>query len=267
MSGGGELSPVRPARPPAAYVGGKRSLARTIVARIEEIDHDGYAEPFVGMGGVFLRRTMRPRTEAINDLNGDIANLFRILQRHHSAFLDHIRFMISSREQFERLRETDPATLTDLERAARFLYLQRPAFGGKVTSRNFGVQPAQASRFDPLDMPALVGPLHERLTGVVIENLPWREFIDRYDRPGMLFYLDPPYWRAEDYYGKGMFRRDEFEVIADRLAALKGPFILSINDRPETREIFARFAIEPVTTNYSLQRGNKKSVTEILVAG
>ena len=172
-----------------------------------------------------------------------------------------------SREQFERFKETAPATLTDLERAARFLYLQRLAFGGKVTSRVFGVQPSHASSFDPLDMPALVGPLHERLAGVVIENLPWREFIDRYDRPGMLFYLDPPYWRAEDYYGKGIFRRDEFEVIAERLAALQGRFILSINDRPETREIFARFAIETVSPLYSVQGGKRKSAKEIIVSG
>ena len=129
------------------------------------------------------------------------------------------------------------------------------------------MSPAHASSFDPLDMPALVGPLHERLAGVVIENLPWREFIDRYDRPGMLFYLDPPYYGIEFLYGETTLRRAEFAEIADRLAALKGRFILSINDRPETREIFARFAIETAKTNYSLQRGTRKSVTEILVSG
>ena len=97
--------------------------------------------------------------------------------------------------------------------------------------------------------------------------LPWREFIDQYDRPGMLFYLDPPYYGIESLYGETTLRRAEFAEIADRLAALKGRFILSLNDRPETREIFARFAIESVPTNYSLQHGNKKSVTEILVSG
>ena len=44
------------ARPVAPWIGGKRNLARRICARIEATSHDTYAEPFVGMGGVFLRR-------------------------------------------------------------------------------------------------------------------------------------------------------------------------------------------------------------------
>ena len=120
-------SPVEPVNPPAPYLGGKRFLASTIIARIGEVDHGLYAEPFVGMGGVFFRRDRRPDAEVINDRNGDVVNLFRILQRHYAAFMDHLKFQLTSRREFERLSRTDPATLTDLERAARFLYLQRTA--------------------------------------------------------------------------------------------------------------------------------------------
>ena len=68
--------------PAAGYVGGKKQLARSLVARIEAIDHRLYAEPFVGMGGVFLRRRRAPRVEAINDASRDVATFFRVLQRH-----------------------------------------------------------------------------------------------------------------------------------------------------------------------------------------
>lgn len=78
------------------------------------------------MGGIFLRRQTRPRAEVINDRGRDIANLFRILQRHYPQFLDCLRFQLTTRAEFERLVAVDPDTLTDLERAARFLYLQRP---------------------------------------------------------------------------------------------------------------------------------------------
>ena len=61
------LEPIRPVKPVAAYVGGKRNLSAKLVAMIAATPHDLYIEPFVGMGGVFLRRTMRPRTEVIND--------------------------------------------------------------------------------------------------------------------------------------------------------------------------------------------------------
>ena len=143
----------------------------------------------------------------------------------------------------------------------------RLTFGGKVAGRVFGTHSEGASRFNLTRLAPVLEEVHERLAGVVIENLPWREFIDRYDRPGMLFYLDPPCWRSEDYYGKGMFRRDEFEAIAERLSALQGRFVMSINDRQETRAVFARFSIKTVQINYSLLHGNRKSVTEILVSG
>ncbi len=133
------LQPVAPVSPAAPYIGGKRVLSKVIIRRINATPHDGYAEPFVGMGGIFLRRTMQPRMEAINDISGDVANLFRILQRHYPQFMETLRFQITSRREYERLVKVDPSTLTDLERAARFLYLQRLAFGGKVSGRNFGV--------------------------------------------------------------------------------------------------------------------------------
>lgn len=59
------LRPVRPVVPVAPYIGGKRNLARRLVALIAATPHTTYAEPFVGMGGVFLRRTSRPTAEAI----------------------------------------------------------------------------------------------------------------------------------------------------------------------------------------------------------
>lgn len=114
---------VRPAAPVAPWLGGKKRLHPTIIERIEAIPHKTYCEAFVGMGGVFLRRRFRPKLEVMNDRNGEIVNLFRILQRHLPQLMDVMRFSIASRRDFERLRETDPSTLTDLERAARFLYL------------------------------------------------------------------------------------------------------------------------------------------------
>ncbi|PJE27093.1 DNA methyltransferase, partial [Pseudooceanicola antarcticus] len=69
------MSKVAPAAPVAPWLGGKKALHRTIIERIEAIPHTTYAEPFVGMGGVFLRRTWKPKCEVANDLNGEITNL------------------------------------------------------------------------------------------------------------------------------------------------------------------------------------------------
>ena len=143
-----DLSPVEPTLPVAPWLGGKRNLAGRIAKMIAAIPHRVYAEPFVGMGGVFLRRRMRPRSEVINDYGRDVANLFRILARHYPQFLEMLRFQLTTRVEFNRLVATNPDTLTDLERAARFLYLQRTAFGGKISGRNFGVSKDRPARFN-----------------------------------------------------------------------------------------------------------------------
>lgn len=217
------------------------------------------------MGGVFFRRRSVPRSEVINDRNGDIVNLFRILQRHYPQFMDTLKFQVTSRREFERLKACAPSTLTDLERAARFLYLQKLAFGGKVAGQNFGVSAGRSAGFNLTRLAPLLEEIHERLSGVVIENLDWSDFIDRYDRPETLFYFDPPYFGGEDDYGKGLFGRDQFAAMAERLGALKGRFILSINDVPEIRSIFQRFAFTEVGLTYSISGGKGTPARELIV--
>jgi DNA adenine methylase len=262
------LADVAPTRPLAAYVGGKRLLAKAIIARIEAEPHVTYVEPFVGMGGIFLRRTRKPSAEVINDGNGEVATLFRILQRHYVAFIDMIRWQITSRREFERLAATTPVTLTDLERAARFLYLQRTAFGGKVAGQNFGVSAREPASFDITKLIPMLEAVHERLSSVVIENLDFAECIHRYDRPETLFYLDPPYWGSEGYYGKELFARADFERLATALSRVQGRFIRSLNDCEGVRETFKDFTIEAVETRYSVaSQGGNRTVGEVLISG
>lgn len=256
--------PIGPTATPAAYIGGKKQLSKRLVGLINATPHALYAEAFVGMGGVFLKRTMQPRAEVINDFNGEVATLFRILQRHYVPFMDMLRYQLTSRREFDRLKASDPSTLTDLERAARFLYLQRTAFGGKVAGQNFGVSYGPA-RFNITKLAPLLEEVHERLAGVVIENLAWQAFVDRYDRPETLFYFDPPYWGSEGDYGRELFSRDQFAQLAERLGRLKARFILSINDVPEIRDLFAAFELEAVGLDYTLAGGKPSAARELII--
>jgi DNA adenine methylase len=255
-------------QPLAAWQGGKRLLAGRVARLIAATPHSIYAEPFVGMGGVFFRRGLRAKGEIINDASTDVTTLFRILQRHFTPFVDMLRWQITSRAEFEHLISQNAGALTYLERAARFLYLQRTAFGGKVTKQNFGVVYDAPARFDISKLMPMLEEVHERLSGVVIERLDWSDFISRYDRAGTLFYLDPPYWGNETDYGEGIFGRDDFAAMAKQLKRLKGRFILSLNDRPEVRECFKAFDIKSVETTYTIG-GNKKAkrVSEVLITG
>lgn len=251
----------------APWVGGKRHLARRLIDRIEAVPHICYAEPFVGMGGVFLRRPHRVEVEAINDWNRDVATLFRVLQRHPDTLFQELTWRIACRDEFARLVAVDPDTLTDIERAARFVYLQHTAFGGKPNTTSFGRSPSRRPTWDAGRVERHLREIAQRLAGVVVDRLPFADFIRRWDRPTTLFYCDPPYWGCEDYYGKNLFSRADFEQLADTLKGIKGRFILSINDVPEIRELFAWARIEDEAVNYSLNGTKPKRVNELVISG
>ena len=255
--------------PIAPWLGGKRMLAKRICSIIDnDRDHSTYAEPFVGMGGIFLRRKRPAKSEFINDKTQDVHNLFRILQEHYVPFVEYMKWKITTQAEFERLNQMDPALMTDIQRAARFIYLQRLCFGGKVSGRSFGIATERPARFDFTQLQPMLEDLHARLTGVTVMNMDWSAFIDRIDRKSVLFYLDPPYFGHENDYGKDLFGRDQFEKMADQLSRLKGRFILSLNDRPEVREIFSAFEVQAVKTTYTAgsHTGQGKKVGELLIS-
>lgn len=260
------IHPLKPAIPVAPYIGGKSKLAQLIIEQIESVPHTTYAEAFIGMGGVFLRRPFYAKCEIINDFNRDVANLFRVLQTHYVPLLEYLKWQVTARDEFERLMKLDPTALTDIQRAARFLYLQKLAFGGKVTGRNFGMIYDGPARFDVTKLVPILEIVHDRLSRVIVECMDYKDFIKRYDRPETLFYLDPPYYGNEGDYGKDMFGREEFKAMASLLSDLKGMFILSLNDRPEVRQVFSEYNIYPVSTTYTLAgAGSKKQVGEVLI--
>lgn len=68
-----------------------------------------------------------------------------------------------------------------------------------------------------------------------------------------------------DYYGKGLFPRENFEKLAELLKAIEGKFLLSINDKPEIRELFKSFEIETAEVTYSCSKGSRSKVGELLI--
>ena len=88
------MTPVHPAKPVAPYLGGKRVLAGRLVERFNAIEHSRYVEVFVGMGGPFFKRDLRPKMEVINDISKDITTLFRILQRHLPQFIETLKYQL-----------------------------------------------------------------------------------------------------------------------------------------------------------------------------
>lgn len=249
---------------PFPWIGGKMLLAKTIIARFPP--HHTYCEVFAG-GAKVLFAKEPSKVEIINDINKDLVCLFQVLQNHLEEFCRQFKWCLVSRDWWDDWnRQLEAGGLTDIQRAARFYYIQRLGFGGKVVGRTFGAGPKEGPRINLIRLEEDLSAIHLRLTRVRIENLPFGEFITRNDRAETLFYLDPPYYGVENYYGKGLFSREDFARLAEQLASIEGRFILSLNDTPEVRDTFKAFQLDPVTTKYTCSKSAAKPASELLIS-
>lgn len=228
------------------WMGGKRRLADRLIPLFPP--HECYVEVFAGGAALYFLRPVPAPTEVLNDLNGDIACLYRVVKHHLEEFIRQFKWAISSRQVFEWQKLTRPETLTDIQRAARFYYLQHHAFGGKVSGQTFGTA-TTGPAINLLRIEESLSAAWQRLAGTYVENLPWLECAERYDRAHTFFYMDPPYWQTEGY---GVaFPFEEYERMAEFMRRCKGRVMVSINDHPDIRRVFEGFHIERLEIRYS----------------
>ena len=247
---------------PLPYIGGKSKLAETIIKMIPE--HKAYCEVFAGAAWVFFRKEPS-KYETINDLDSDLITFYRVLQHHLEEFLRQFKWLLSSREWFEDWkRQQNAGGLTDIQRAARYYYLQRHCFAGRVKGRTFGTGPLRRPRINLLRIEEELSEVHLRLARVTVENLPWQEFLRRYDKSQTFFYLDPPYFNAPFYAHNLEFK--DYQNLATTLGRIRSKFILSINDVPEMRDVFGSFKIKPVELKYSVSKERWTEGKELLVS-
>jgi len=202
------------------------------------------------------------KAEVINDISTDLVTLYRVLQSHPKEFEKQFQYQISSRKQFDDLKIQDTSTLTDIQKAVRFFYLQKLCFGASIESKSYGVSTSSKARINSRNFESNIKEFHQRLSRVVIENLDWHKVIERYDRKHTLFYCDPPYFQTAGYGVS--FNWSEYEKLADYMKTIKGMMIISINNHPDIQKLFSDFKIIPVKTTYTCS-GKQQAVTELLI--
>jgi DNA adenine methylase len=245
---------------PLSYIGGKNRLAKKIISVLPE--HTTYVEPFAG-GAQVLFHKQPSNVEVLNDLDFEVVNFFRVCQWHYEELIRYLRFCLVSRKLHELHVKTDPATLTDIQRAGRFFYLQKNSFGGLILKQKFHYGVTQPSNYNLERIPLIIEQTHKRLARVQIESLPYEQVLQKYDRPTTVFYLDPPYWERKLY--KFNFSEADFRSLEQRLRVLQGKFILSLDDRTEVRELLAGFRMQTVDLAYTAKRDTRARHKELLI--
>jgi len=144
-----------------------------------------------------------------------------------------------------------------------YIYLQKNAFGGKVSGQSFGTATTSPPRLNLLRLEEDLSQAHLRLSQTYIEHLDWADCIAKYDREHTLFYCDPPYWGTEGY---GVdFGIDQYTRMAELARTIKGKMVISVNDIPEMRKAFTGLHMESVSITYTVSGKNRAAKTAELV--
>lgn len=243
------------------WMGGKRRLLDDIHPLIPK--HQCYVEAFAGGAALYFRKPPS-EVEVINDFNGELVRLYRVVRHHLEEFVRQFKWALSSRQIFEWEKMTRPETLTDIQRAARFYYLQKLAFGGKCDGQSFGTATTSPPRLNLLRIEEELSAAHLRLSRTYIENLSWDDCVTRYDRPHSFHYLDPPYWQTAGY---GVdFGWEQFELMADMAKSIDGMMLISINDHPDIRKVFDGLNMIQLDITYTVGGGdNQSEAKELLI--
>jgi DNA adenine methylase len=230
-------------KPVLRWQGSKSRLLKQIMPLVTP--HICYHEPFFG-GGAVLFAKERSDVEVINDINGNLVALYRNLQFHLPAVLDELNWLFASRKNIHDFI-AQPG-LTELQRATRFLLVNRTSFGGNMHS--FGVAKTKGGGvgFKRRQVDTLLKAANQRLDGVVVENIPYDRSLANYDSADTFHFMDPPYEESTNgaYQGWSQKQLKEFR---GHVAGLKGNWIVTLNDSPFTRDLFKGCTLRPIQTS------------------
>lgn len=223
------------------YIGGKSRLARVVAARLPA--SRCYCEVFGGAGWVLFAREPS-YVEVLNDVNGRLVNLYRVVRDAPDELAEALELLPRSRKLFRELRKSfragDPVAA-----AAVYYYLVKNAFSGQV-SCGFSSSKTYPGKYAMLADFKLWA---RRLNKVTIENLAYEDCLARYDAADTAFYLDPPYVGTERYYG-GDFTTADHERLHGILKGLKGRWLVSYNDCGAVRALYDGYNVDEVRPRY-----------------
>ncbi|MBC2592708.1 DNA adenine methylase [Ruficoccus amylovorans] len=249
-------TPIKPAFP---HPGGKTRLLKHILPAIPP--HRVYVEPFCGAAAVLLAKEPA-RCEVINDLDGEMVTFYRYVRWHRNALLAELAsWPGNARRDFADLL-MNPG-YTDLQRAARWYWLKVASFGAQ--GKTWGRDRNSYHGFDPVRHGKLIDRLARRLSHVMIESRDFEEVVAFYDGPDTFVFLDPPYVQC----GKTAyhpFQPEDMARVRRCLDRLRGTWLLTCDDSPACREIFAGLPYREMSIRYSLNKNSGGKVSgELLI--
>lgn len=239
------------------YPGAKWRIAEWIIDNFPE--HHSYLEPFFGSGAVLFRKE-RSNIETVNDLDGDVINLFEWIRDDPEKLADYIYLTPYSRDVYNRAWEAQYTEKDSFMRAVNFYVRMMMGYGFRTTGEKVGwkndVQGREAAYAARhwCQVPDMIMQATERLRGVQIENQPAIKLIERFNFPNVLIYADPPYLlqtRRARQYRHEMLDDDHIQLL-EVLKRHKGPVVISGYSSPLYEEFLKGWYTDEISTRNQL---------------
>ena len=241
------------------WIGGKRLLRKHICNCFPD-NVSKYIEVFGGAAWVLFYKK-HAEFEVYNDINSELVNLFKCVKYHPEAIIKEFEYILNSREIFKYFKNQNIESLTEIQRATRYLYIVKASYGSNI--RTYNLRPRKINNLDSLK------DIQKRLEKVVIENKTFDNLIKTYDSKDTLFYCDPPYFKSEKLYDTGDFIFDvnQHMILKDILSNIKGKFILSYNNCDFIKNLYKDYKINEISrdNNLSLRYNKDKIYNELII--
>lgn len=224
--------------------GGKSRLYKRLISLFPR--HTHYAEIFGGAGWCLLNKE-KSTIEIFNDVDSNLMNLFRVIRDFPGEFVNRYRYEVVSRKTFDEYKKLDFEKLSLIDKAVKWYYVYYNSFCGDMNSFILRKKKSNPNRFISR-LPKLVEEIALRFEDIIVEDLDFREFFDKYGEKEFFYYLDPPYFGMCGY--EFPFSEKDHQDLHKCLKNFKGKFLMTYNKHIEVLKMYKGFCIQDIESDY-----------------
>jgi DNA adenine methylase len=253
---------------PFRYAGGKYYALKYLLPFITATAHNEYREPFVGGGSVFFGK-QRVKRNVLNDVDPELVHIYEVIKDKNKlaklvALFDN---EVATKERHTVIKNMTPQD--EIERAFKYYYINRTSYSGIMKKPAWGYREDKSS--PPHRWANMLQKAHEKLQDTELFCVDFTQIIEEPSvHESVLLYLDPPYYEADQKRAyKNHFTPEDHQRLCALLQKTPYTFLLSYDDIPAIRSMYAWANIYPLTWNYNtsnLSGGSRKLGQELLIS-
>ena len=268
--------PSEKARPFLKWAGGKTQLL-PVLLKYAPSDYRSYVEPFLGGGALFF--ALAPKHAKLNDTNEELINAYIKIREQPNDIIEELyqHKKKHSKAHYYEVREKNPRRMSPVNRAARFIYLNKTCYNGlhRVNKEGKFNVPMGNYKDPSIVDESNIYACSRALQNVELFCMDYKDFLRQHSGRGDFIYLDPPYIPVSQYSDFDRYAKEKFSIGEQQSLALlyreiveKGNFALLSNSSAElSKRLYSDFKIEAVKASRYINTSakNRGKIDEILV--